>query len=559
MACGCRLTHLTDGASAVAPLTLWTDANGRMWFGYVGTRIVMLDGQQTRTYSSGELQVGTVTYIGGQGDQMWLVGQLGFALFDGNRFRTIANEADADFKGISGVVQTANGDFWLTQATGLAHIPAAEIAARIQDQNHKLRYELFDFRDGVPGSATTGQPLPAAVLAADGQIWMTGPNGTYRIDPARIYRNQVAPPVSIQAVYAGDRQYDPAQKFSLPALASNVRIEYTALSLSIPERVRFRYQLEGVESGWQDAGARRAAYYNKLPPGHFRFHVIASNNDGVWNTTGATATIVVPPAFFQTTWFLALCGCVAGGLLWATYVLRLRQISARLNARLEERVSERTRIARELHDTLLQSFQGLMLRLQVVDDILPAGRAKDQLDQALERADRAIAEGRNAVYDLRSAATATNDLGVAVQALGDELATDDASAFHLVVEGTPRDLKPILRDEVYRITREALRNAFKHARAHHIEAEIAYGDRVLRVRIRDDGEGIQSDRLEAGRPGHYGLEGMRERARQLTGRLEVWSKPGAGTEIDLTIPGSVAYSTAPGGRRRFFQRKAGNL
>ena len=207
---------------------------------------------------------------------------------------------------------------------------------------------------------------------------------------------------------------------------------------------------------------------------------------------------------------------------------------------MEERVGERTRIARELHDTLLQSFQGLMLRLQVVDDLLPEGRAKEELEQSLERADQAIAEGREAVHDLRMSASTTNDLAHAVRALGDELAVEEGAAFRLLVEGTSRDLHPIVRDEIYRIAREAIRNAFGHAHARHIEVEITYAERLLRLRIRDDGQGIAPDVLEEGRSGHYGLPGMRERAGR-SAQVGYLERPGTGTEIELSIPGSIAY------------------
>jgi signal transduction histidine kinase/ligand-binding sensor domain-containing protein len=540
------------------PVTLWTDMLGRVWLGYVGTKIVALDGQDATTYTTDGLHIGNVTFIGGQGDRLWAVGQLGLALFEGARFRTIVGEDDTAFRGISGVVVTKNGDFWLNQAAGVAHIPAAEIASRTKDLKHKLQYEIFDFRDGVPGSATTTEPLPSAVIADDGRIWMNGSNGTHWLDPARIYRNSVPPPVSIEAIYADDNRYEGSETFSLPELPANVRIEYTALSLSIPERVRFRYRLEGVDSDWQDAGTRRAAYYTRIPPGHFRFQVLASNNDGVWNESGAVATIIVPPAFFQTAWFLGLCVGAGCGLLFFAYTLRLRHLRTQMHGRLEERVAERTRIARELHDTLLQSFQGLMLRLQVVEDLLPEGNAKDQLELILERADRAIAEGRKAVYDLRSQATSAIDLDQAVNSLGQELAAQHSAVFRLLVEGATRNLNPTIRDEVYRITREGLRNAFIHARAQHIETDIAYGQGTFRLRIRDDGDGIQSDTLHDGRPGHFGLPGMRERARQVGGQLDIWSKPGAGTEIELTVPGATAYGTSPG-RPLFsrFRKKAG--
>jgi signal transduction histidine kinase len=197
-----------------------------------------------------------------------------------------------------------------------------------------------------------------------------------------------------------------------------------------------------------------------------------------------------------------------------------------------------------------------MLRLQVVNNLLPEGSAKEQLEKTMERADQAIAEGRNAVYGLRSSEAATNDLSEALDAVGKDLSNENDAAFSLMVEGSNRDLHPVIRDEIYRITREAVCNAFKHAEARHIEVEISYGGRVFRLRIRDDGKGIPEEILEQGRAGHYGLTGIRERARKASAELTIWSRPGAGTEIELCMPASVAYRTPPGPWRfRLFRRK----
>ena len=216
-----------------------------------------------------------------------------------------------------------------------------------------------------------------------------------------------------------------------------------------------------------------------------------------------------------------------------------------IELRLEERVNERTRLARDLHDTLLQSFHGSMLHFQVVSNLLPAGKAKEQLEKALERADRAVAEGRSAVFDLRSSATMTNDLAEAVNAVGGELSDGNAASFSLTVEGHTMELHPIIRDEIYRISREALSNAFRHARARHIETEISYRPQTFRLRMRDDGEGIPAEFLEQGRAGHFGLQGMRERARQIGADLTIWSRPGTGTEIELSLAGTIAYNKSP--------------
>jgi signal transduction histidine kinase len=252
-------------------------------------------------------------------------------------------------------------------------------------------------------------------------------------------------------------------------------------------------------------------------------------------------------------------------MLWGLYRYRLHQIAQRFSTRMEARVDERTRIARELHDTLLQSFQALMIHFQAVDNLLPPGKGKEALEKVLDRADRALVEGRNAIQNIRSSTTVTNELSHAVTALGEELAGSHdgetgPATFRVSVEGTPRDLRPILRDDIYRIAREALQNAFRHAQASQIEADITYGDSLLRLRVRDDGKGIDPKHLQAGRDGHWGLPGMRERAQQIGAQFEMWSEVGAGTEVELRIPGSIVYEKARGrgGLRLFLKKKEGS-
>jgi signal transduction histidine kinase len=251
-------------------------------------------------------------------------------------------------------------------------------------------------------------------------------------------------------------------------------------------------------------------------------------------------------------------------LAWALYRIRLHQIARQFNLRLEERVGERTRIARELHDTLLQSFQGLMLRFQVAHDELPArpAEARKTLESALDHAAQAITEGRDAVQGLRSSAVETNDLARAISSLGEELAGDETNSQRVEsfvdVEGTARDVHPILRDEIYRIAGEAMRNAFRHAQARRIEVTIWYGEPQFRLRVHDDGRGIAPEVLEKqGRVGHWGLAGMRERAELIGGHLELRSRQGSGTQVELSIPASLAYGTSPARRLRWFAKKTG--
>jgi len=343
-----------------------------------------------------------------------------------------------------------------------------------------------------------------------------------------------------------------------------VEIEYTALSLAIPGRVLFRYKLDGVDANWQNVGTRRQAYYTKLRPGNYQFHVIACNNDGVWNEAGAVLNFRITPAFYQTAWFQVLCVLAGAGSLWFLHRLRLRQTARQLKIRMEERANERIRIARDLHDTLLQSFQGVLLKFHAATFLLPDRPldARNTLEGAIEQARDAIAEGRDAVQGLRSSMLVTNDLGRAIGLVGEELVSGQdgqhSPDFRIELEGTPRDLAPLLQDEVYRIARELLRNAFRHAQARQIEAEIRYDDALFRLRIRDDGKGMDPKVLqEGGRAGHWGLSGIRERAKQIGVGLDFWTEAGAGTEVELTVPASVAYGTSHSGPRlRLFRKKA---
>jgi signal transduction histidine kinase len=315
------------------------------------------------------------------------------------------------------------------------------------------------------------------------------------------------------------------------------------LSFSVPERVRFRYRLDGVDGDWQDAGTRRQAIYTNLGPGDYRFRVIAANEDGVWNEAGAALDFKIAPAYYQTWWFRALYVILAAGVIWLLFYLRALRMLSRMRERLEERHNERARIARELHDTLLQSIHGLMLRFQTVADEMPTGSAtRTAMERALDRADEVLDEGRDRVSDLRSSIDCGEDLALAFTNIGEQMAAEHDVEFRVLVEGEEQRLDADVSDEIFRICREALINAFQHAQATSIEIEIAFETDAMRVRVRDDGVGIGADILEAGsRPDHWGLPGMRERALRIGARLDLWGSAGSGTEVELRVPASVAY------------------
>jgi signal transduction histidine kinase len=426
---------------------------------------------------------------------------------------------------------------------------------------------VFDASDGLRTLALlTNDYTPHVTKSPDGKLWFVAPDGISVVDPRRLPFNNLPPQVHIEQVTADRKTYDVSSGISapvrLPPLIRDLEIDYTALSLVAPEKVIFRYKLEGRDRDWQDAGNRRQAFYDNLPPRNYRFRVVACNNSGVWNESGAFLDFSVTPAYYQTNWFRSACVIAFMAMLWGLYRLRVRQLAREFNAGLEARVNERTRIARELHDSMLQGFQGLMFRLQVVRDLLPGrtSEAMQALDVALLRGDKAIAEGRNTVADLRQPVVGDSDIAQALTTLGEELAVQSGNGatpgLRVLVEGKQRELNPMLRDEIYRIAREALRNAFRHAKAQKIEAEITYGDSEFSLYVRDDGLGIDSEVANQGaRAGHWGLPGMRERARSFGGNLEVWSERGAGTEIALAVPASVAYGRFGARRRFWFSRK----
>ena len=445
-------------------------------------------------------------------------------------------------------VEDNDRSLWLYTACGLVRIARTELDAWIADAQRRIKTTVWDAGDGVRiRSVAPSSYGPPFAKSIDGKLWFLMGEGIQVVDPHHLAVNQLPPSVHIEQVVADQKTYwqnstaAAAPNLRLPSLTRDLQIDYTALSLVAPEKVHFKYKLEGQDTDWKEVINDRQAQYTNLTPRHYRFRVIASNNSGVWNEAGDSLEFSIDPAFYQTNWFRALCAAVSLVMLWAAYRFRVRQLQRQFQVVSEARLNERMRIARELHDNLLQTVQGFMLRLQAVNELLPAGAGKNELEETLEIGDRAIIEGRRTVQDLRSALT-TSDLANTIRAVGEELASKDGASFRLAVEGPIRELDPIVRDEVYSIAREALRNAFTHAGATRIEAELTFEEQFLRLRIRDDGKGIGPEVAERGRAGHYGLAGMRERSRRIGSKIVILSGAGTGTEIDLSVAGSIAYA-----------------
>lgn len=461
--------------------------------------------------------------------------------------------------GYPGAMIVASDELWVAERTGIMRTKRWE-----PDRGMPADYALFTRADGMRTAECTLAGMgPHMTITGDGRLWVTTGQGLAMIDLPRLPGDAGKPVLYVRETVVGQKSQRPGDRLVLPAGTSHLELAFDAVELSAPHRIRLQYKLDGVDDGWLEAPPSHVAMYSGVPPGSHAFHVRATNRDGVWDLAGMTYQITQQPFVYQTAWFRALGVAAFLGMLYGLYWSRMRGLAHEFNVRLEERVTERTRIARELHDTLLQSFQGSVFEVQAGRNLLPRrpDDAMQTLDEALRSAEAAIAEGRDAILDLRSSSAAASDLAHLLAAAGQELSGTVASnggspAFCVSVEGSPRDIKTVLQDEVYRIGREVLRNAFHHARAKKIEVEIRFDARELRIRFRDDGIGIDPKVLNEGaRAGHWGLPGVRERAKLVGAQLEFWSEVGAGTEVQLTVPASVVYAKAPEARIFGFFRK----
>jgi len=547
----------TNGLASNTVSSILETRDGAMWFA-TPSGLSSFSNGQWRTYTTVEgLPSPEVNCLfEDSSGTLWSGTSAGLAFFASNRFQVSHESPDVLREQIVGMAEDKRGRFWIATSNHVLRVPRDKLVSGVVKAVDAREY---DQADGLESTEGVKRSQSVVSDSAD-RIWFSLRTGLSVVDSSQITDYSVPALPHIEAITADNNPVDLAGSVRIPPSPRRITFEYTGLSLAAPGRIRFRYFLEGFDRSWSGPVATREAVYTNLGAHSYRFRVVASNGEGLWSESDAAVRFEVEPTVWQTWWFRTGSAALILLLVWCAYLSRLRQLAKEFNIRLEERVGERTRVARELHDTLLQSFHGLLLRFQTVSNLLPAGEPKQTLDDAIDQAAQAITEGRDAVQGLRSSTIVTNDLASAITALGTELARSElnpnAAEFHVEVEGTPRDLLPILRDEVYRIAGEALRNALHHAQAQRIEVEIRYDERQLRLRVRDDGKGIDPNLLnEDGRAGHYGLGGMRERAKLLGGKLAVWSQLDSGTEVELRIPASRAYEASPVRRRSWLAEK----
>jgi signal transduction histidine kinase/ligand-binding sensor domain-containing protein len=524
------------------PITIGRGRGDRMWFSYTGGVVAMLDGDRVQTFGRADgLSIGNVLAIQAGATEQWFGGDFGVARFDGQRFYGIPTVPELPVEGVTGIVETSAGDLWVNGRMGIVHLEAAELERNRQKPSYRVKGETIGAFDGLVGSAFG---LRRSVAQTDdGKLWFATSEGFFGVDPRLSVHNRVPPPVLIRAVKVGDRSIAPAPDLKFPVRTTAVRFDFVALSLTAAQKVRYRYRLEGVDSGWSAITAAREALYTNLGPGSYTFRVIADNNDGVWNVQGAALEFTIPPAFVQTRAFVVLCVAAGTLAIWGLVRLRVRQVTAQVQKRLEERIAERERIARDLHDTLLQGVQALLFRLQIweQDAAIPKSQ-RSEISAVIHHTKSIVLEARRRILRVRQTMVQNTDLAESLAAIGKEMSNENVVAIEIRVDGKAKDLTADARDQLAEIAREAIRNAYQHAKASRVGVNLEYGKRFLLMSISDDGRGFDSASVEgAVETTHFGLRGMRERAGQLGGHLRIDSCPMEGTRVKVIVPARKAY------------------
>lgn len=521
-----------------------SDDQGRVWLALPELREIGLwDHGDVQVFSAQTgLNIGAITQIAYFGGRVWAGGESGLAFYSNGKFHTVEPAGGAAFGLIAGITGAPDSGLWLSTTAEIIHIPQSEVSTVLRDWNHKVEYETFDPVTDLAERPSATSDTPAA-MGTDGILWVATSKGVTRVDPAHLHRNLTPPQIAIRTLTANARSYSINMPITIQPHPVNFRIGYSVLSFPIPERVRSRYRLLGYDKEWHDGGSRVDAPYENLGPGRYTFQVVACNNDGVWNESGASLAFTIQPTFYQTPWFQLLYALAPGILVWLLYRLRLRRVAGIIKQRAEARADERVRIARDLHDTLLQGVQGLMLHFHVAAQQFPEGsRPRETMDHALSTADRIVAEGRDHVTRLRSGQLIHRDLAKALEEVAADLNDEHRIRFAIKTEGRTEDVASQALNELHYIGREAISNAFRHSNASEIEVRFTCGLKTVVLAVADNGHGFDSVAQESNiHAGHWGLRGMKERAQVIGARFECHSAPSKGTEVIVTLPAHRAY------------------
>lgn len=540
---------VTDGPLLHEAVTaMASGAGGDVWFGLASGNLVEYRKGEFHAYSkqdglSGGIIHGLSVESGGR---LWAATERGLCLLTDGHFACRNERSGLPGDRVLWAVPDAEGNIWLGYSVGVARLNAQQLRDAAKTSSSKLQWKMFDDGDGIENSPNIRGNAPA-VVAQDGRLWMTTSQGVAVLDPRQLRTNPLPPPVRILGLEADGQDTSLSGRVRLPPLTSSVQFSFTGLSLSDPRKVRFRYRLDGFDREWHDGGAQRDAFYTNLPPGVYTFRVNAANNDGVWNNSGATLDFFLAPAYFQTVWFRLLCIAAALFGIALFFSARLRSVKRNMRMRYEERMEERTRIAQELHDHLIQEMVGISMQLEVADELTPrSAGAKSSLERALAFSQSAIASGRLTLEALRSRPITAAAFMETLRRTAEAYPERNGAAVEYLVQGGERLLRPEVGEDLSELGQEALRNALKHAGNVAIRVRLSYTPVSVELSVHDNGGGITDAILQSGLRGHYGLAGMRERADRMSARLSINGAPGQGTTVQVSVPASRAYQEMPG-------------
>ena len=516
------------------------DPKGGLWLGFLQGGIAYYTaGEIRRRYGASEgLAPGMVTDLHlDEAGTLWIATEGGLSRLRDGKILTLTSANGLDCDRVHTLIEDDDKALWLNTACGLIRIERGDLSAWLANPRGQLKTKLFGPADGMRVRTALSGYSRRSAKSADGRLWFPVLDAVAIVDPRHLPENRLAPPVQIEQLMVDRKPYAIHPGLMLPPLTRDLQIDYTAFSFAAPEQVRFRYKLEGYDGDWSATSSLRQAQYTNLAPRRYRFRVLAANNDGVWNEVGASIEFGIQPTFYQTNWFKWSCLAAFGVLLWVSYQLRVRHVAAQISLRFEERLSERTRISRELHDTLLQNITGFALQLGGLSKTVMAPEsAKERLLDLRRQAEEWLREARESVWDLRAPVSEGQDLLEAMRIVGQQLTAGKQVRFHIAVSGAGREASVKLQENLLRIVQEATRNAIQHGGARQIDVRISYlSPGGIRLQICDDGCGFSLEEASL-KLGHWGLATMRERAERVGADLKITSAPGRGAEIEVVVP-----------------------
>jgi signal transduction histidine kinase/ligand-binding sensor domain-containing protein len=519
---------------------LWEDTQDNLYLGSADGRIAVLEPASFNISSSESTGIGAIEGFSDTSYGILAFGENGVALHRGDRFQMLFFASPESASSVTGVAEDRGRNIWINGTRAIARIASGEMSAAASDPSHRI--QLHEFREGeFRGSDHPTTLRNSAQIDSQGRVWLATANGVVYIDPEQVVRPLRIPTVKIRSIAADGHLLTDNRTF--PPGTQTLNVHYAGIDLSNPAGVIYRYKLVGSDLKWQNVGSRTEAVYTHPRPGTYTFQVMASNGGETWSAPVESAAFTILPAFYQSWWFEALAIAGGGLLVWVGLAARVRYVGREIRMRAEERAAERIRIARELHDTLLQGVQGLLLSFHVAaEKVTDSHESKKALEKALATADRVILDARDRLNRLRSERVTSSEFEPSIEAFAADVGSATNIGFAMESTGNRRPLNPDILEELCYIAREAITNAFRHSSGSHIVFTLDYGRKWFRMECRDDGSGFGEDAPhQAEAKGHWGFRGMSERAEKIGGRFSYESWPDKGTAIRVVLPSRRAY------------------